>query len=227
MASPTYQAKQNAGGSAAANVTCNVPTNSNGWILIFVLSKDDAGTVTWPGGWTPVIESTANSAYLGIGWRIASSEPASYTWNFSSTWRDCVMMSYSGIGVSVNPLDPDTPPAGNTGSGSVTSITAPDMTTTTIDTTMLCIYTNTGISGWSAAPTNWTQRDGASGTEQCVDDRQFSSAGTQSGAVQGSAFSTGAWKGFSIGLQSVADDQHYQEPPKFPGVFNLDARRMI
>ena len=139
------------------------------------------------------------------------------------------MLAYQGAASAAqasNPLDPDTPPAGNSGTGSITSITVPDVTTTTVDTIMLAICNDIAISGWSAAPAGWTQRE-AGGSEICIDDRAFASAGTQAGAVQGCAFSTGAWKGYSLAIQSVGDDQHYFPPPVFPGVFNLDARRMI
>lgn len=232
MASPSFRAKANGGGSVAANVTNNVPSGTaDDDVMIFVLSKDDTAAVTWPGGWNIIIEMTQNSAYLGVAWRRASSEPASYTWNFSSVWRDSLILSYQGAATAAqasNPLDPETTPSTTSGTGvSNVTVTPPDIVTTTTDTVALAIGAHTAITAWGGAPATWTQREAAA-NEPFVDEKAIASAGTVTGPGQTSASSsTGAYKGLMIAIQSLPDDQHYFPPAVFPGVFNLDARRMI
>jgi len=233
LASPAFVAKANGGGSAAANVTVAVPTGTlDNHMMVYVLSKDDTGAVTWPGGWSILIEMTQNSCYLGIGYKRAASEPANYTWNFSSIWRDSCIVTYSGVSTAAtNPFDPDAAPTPTTGSSAPGSITSPSITTATIETTLLAIYHHVAISGWGGQPSGWTGRQGSAGggvnDEECIDDQTQASAGTFSGANQSFGSSIGGWKAVTIALQSQPDDQHYFPPPAFPGVFNLDARRMI
>ena len=194
------------------------------------MAKDDGNAVTWPGGWNILVEDTTNSYYLGVGWRRASSEPASYTWTFTAIWRDVVMMSYSGAVTGENPLDPDTPPGALPGlnSGNPHSWSTNDITTTTADTTAIAIHADVGISTWNAEPGGWTARQNASANELHVMDQAFATAQTVTGptqAAQGNA--TAAHQAYILALQSVPTDKHYLLPPAFPGVFNLDARRMI
>lgn len=225
MAAPTFHAKQNGGGSAAANVTVTVPTNTDGDILLFFMAKDDTGAVTWPGGWNILVEGTANGYYGGVGWRRASSEPANYTWTFTSIWRNCVMVSYTGAVANENPLDPDTPPAQVETANSTTLATNTN-TTTLADAMAVAFHQNINVTTWSAAPGGWTARNNTAGDEAHWMDQAFATAQGIS-ATQSWGGSGGASKAYILALQSLPTDQHYFPPPAFPGVFNLDARRMI
>jgi len=196
-------------------------------MLVFI-SKDDAATVTWPGGWNILTQGTANTFYMGIGWRRASSEPANYTWNFASQWVDALILSYQGVGISTTPTDPDTPPA-IVEQATVTSLATNNMTTTTTDTVAVVFGNQKAIITWGAAPGSYVARQNAGANETFVMDQAFTTPQTITGPTVSTAGGTptGPMKVYILGLQSAADDQHYNPPPVFPGVFNLDARRMI
>lgn len=208
MASPTFGTKANAGGATAANVTCNVPASTaDGDGLLFFLSKDATDAVTDVAGtWNNVVNATANTFHMWIGWKRASSEPASYTFNFASTWRDCVMLRYTGIvGGSENFLDPDTPPA-VVEQGSVTSLASNNITTTTTDTTAVAFANNKSIITWAAAPAGWTARQNSAGNELYVIDQAFTTPQTITGPTMSSAGGTpsGPMKAYIVTLQSQA-----------------------
>lgn len=191
----------------AADVTVNVPasTADNDYMLV-VLSKDATGAVTWPGGWNILVEATANTFYLGVGWRTASGEPASYSWNFASTWRDAIILSFSGAVTGENPNDPDTPPAAveNGASGSNPSWATNNDTTTTIDTLAVAIHTNKNITSWSAAPGGWTARQNAASNELHVMDQAFAAAQTITGPTQGASAANGSIKAYIVAIQSAS-----------------------
>ena len=205
MASPPFGSKATAGGATAANVTCNVPASTaDNDLLLFFLSKDATDAVTWPGGWNILAEGTANTFYMGIGWRRASSEPANYTWNFASTWRDCVMLRYTGVVTGENPNDPDTPPA-MVEAASVTSLASNNDVTTTADTTGVAFANQKAIISWAAAPGSWVARQNAAGNECYVIDLVVAS-GTITDPTMSTAGGTpsGPMKAYIVAIQSVS-----------------------
>lgn len=79
-------------GDSNTTLTINVPANAvNGDLLIAVLHCSSAlnpNSVTAPSGWTQIASNFgANgnfAVHTWIGWRIASSEPASYNWTIGA-----------------------------------------------------------------------------------------------------------------------------------------------
>jgi len=208
MASPAFRQKANAGGATGANVTCNVPAGTaDNDILLFFMSKDATGAVTDVAGtWNVIANATANSFHMYIAWKRAASEPASYTFNFASTWRDCIMLAYSGAVVGENPLDPDAPTApteGTVATGSQTFATPTDITTT-VDTTAVAFCNYIAISSFGAVPGGYTFRQNAAGNEVGVADLVVATASTIGAATFNISGSGGAVKGFQLALQSVA-----------------------
>lgn len=205
MASPAFRSKATAGEATAANVTCNVPAGvADDDILLFLLSKDATGAVTWPSGWNILAEDTADTFYTGVGWRRAATEPANYTWTFASTWRSCVMLAYSGAINSENPLDPDTPSAMTTGT-SVTSLATNNDVTTTASTTAVAFHTAKNLTAWAAEPGGWTARQNTGGgVEVHVMDQAVATASTVTGPTQSVTGPAGPMKSYLLALQSVA-----------------------
>jgi hypothetical protein len=140
-----------------------------------------------------------------VAWKRASSEPANYTFNFASTWRDAMMMSYQGAVVGENPLDPDTPPA-VVESASVQSLASNNDVTTTVDTVAIAFANNKSIISWAAAPGSWIARQSTSGDEQYVIDQAFTTAQTVTGPTMSSAGGTpsGPMKAAILALQSAS-----------------------
>jgi hypothetical protein len=203
MASPSFRAKATGGNATAANVTCNVPAGTaDNDILLVQLSKDDTAAVTWPGGWNILSEDTANSFYQGIGWRRASSEPANYTWTFTSIWRDIVILSYQSAVTGETPLDPDVPPAAVANTGIAPTITTNNDVTTTADTVGVAFANFQAISTWGAAPGSWVARQEVADNEVHAMDLVVAS-GTITGPSLTTSGGSGAYKGYIVALQSV------------------------
>ena len=220
MASPAFRSKATGGGSTAANVTVSAPSGVQANdILVGCLSKDDTGAVTWPAGgtpWTMLEENTADGFYSGIGWRRASGlDVGSYTWTFTSTWRDCVVLAYSGCITSGVPFDPDVPTTFTTASvntGNVTHAT-PSNVTATVDTRAVAFLTYIAVSGWGTVPTGYTYRQNTGGVEMAVADLAVAGTGTIAAATFNLAGSGGAAKGFQLALQSVSAATPSLVPP--------------
>lgn len=205
MASPSFRAKANAGGATAANVTCAVPTGTqDNDILLFFLSKDATGAVTDVAGtWNVLTNETSDTFHMYVAWKRASSEPANYTFNFASTWRDCVMLAYSGAITSETPTDPDVPAAA-THAANVNSLATANNITTTADTTAVAFHNSENLTGWSAEPGGWTARQNAAGNEVHVMDQAVAAASTVTGPTQAYSGPSGPMKGYLLALQSVA-----------------------
>src|SRR5436190_5828697 len=134
MTSPAFRAAATAGSASAANLTISKPTGTaDNDILIAFIAKDDTAAVTKPTGWTLLTEGTANTYYMGIWWKLAASEGASWQWTFSSVWRDGAVLAYSGGVTSGSPIDPD-PPAAIAENASASSLASNANTTATADT---------------------------------------------------------------------------------------------
>lgn len=207
MASPAFGTQSVAGGGTAANVTINVPASTaDGDWLLAIISKDATGAITAPGGWNNIVNDTADGFHLWIGWRIAASEPASYTWNFASTWRDCYMQRYTGV-YGPAPLDPATPAAVVTVTSALTATSNGD-TQATAATLIVAIHTAITINTWVAETATvdgvtMTRRTAASNEVHTMDGAK-ASAGAEGGKAATDSAGAGAMKAYMIGLASVA-----------------------
>lgn len=203
MAAPTFRAKANAGGSTAANVTVSAPAGTaDNDILVVLLAKDSAGAVTWPSGWTILSEETSDSYYQGVGWRRALATDTNWTWTFASTWRDVLILGYSGAVTSGDPIDPD-PPAAAAHQTSASSITTGSNTTVTADTMRVALANNENISTWGTTPGGWTVRQNAINNETYAIEQAFVGPGS-TGTVTMTESPVGPFKGYLLEIASVA-----------------------
>lgn len=87
--------QSNAANNVAGNLVVNVPTGvQDGDVIVAFVYKAVNAThsLTAPGGWTQIgTNQDSTNIQASAWWRIASSEPASYTWTISSTgiWGVC------------------------------------------------------------------------------------------------------------------------------------------
>lgn len=126
---PPYVNSNGNTASVGTNVTVNVPSGvSNGQALVANVGFTGGSgvTVTPPAGWT-LIRRDDNGTTLGnaLYWRIANSEPASYTWTLSSSQNNSgSMIAYSTVD-QANPIGAH----GGQANSSSTNVTAPSITT--------------------------------------------------------------------------------------------------
>lgn len=83
-------------GSSNTTIVGNVPTNAVNGDLLIAIAGAQAGTnpatITPPAGWTTILTNSAENGQwtkpFHISYRIASSEPANYTWTLTSDGLD-------------------------------------------------------------------------------------------------------------------------------------------
>lgn len=142
-----FRASASNANPSSNSLTVNIPAGTqNGDIMIavFEISISISNEINTPSGWTLLDNAASVGPNVASYWRVASAEPASYTWTFSATNAvSGIIASYSGGG-SI-----DTHGAFNRTTSS-TSITANSISTA-IDGDMLVF-----VVGCSAAETSYT-----------------------------------------------------------------------
>jgi hypothetical protein len=106
------------GVNTGSNCVVSVPANTeDGDLLVVILNNDDASAIN-PSGWTQIVTGQYTSAILYVGYRTASSEPASYDFGSdtqlagiiilltktSGTWSvDDSAIDYTSVGATPEP----------------------------------------------------------------------------------------------------------------------------
>jgi len=126
------------------SVTINVPaTAANGDLLIMVIETNGGGSpgpaIPTPTGWTRMIDVTVRVADSPTSYfyRVANSEPASYTITLSAASMVITMTAYRGVDTA-NPFDVAATAGTRVTSG--TTITAPTITTISANALLVCSY---------------------------------------------------------------------------------------
>ncbi|MFJ6540511.1 hypothetical protein ACIQMP_07685 [Streptomyces sp. NPDC091385] len=164
-------------------------------MIALVSRASSSGTVTTPSGWTTIPgfpTSNANGIALYGFYRVASSEPSSYTFSFSIGKALIVISSYRGV-------DTTTPIHQSAAAADTTNRTAhasPSVTTTIADCWIVTAYSdrnNVSSDTWST-PAGLTSRSGnivATGTQNnslaTFDTNADEAAGTYSYTATASA----------------------------------------
>lgn len=138
----------------AANTTLavNTPTGiADGNLMITILELNAAVTVTPPGGWTHLtgFAVTSGTNVVDGYYRVASSEPASYTWTFGSSKCNIGCLGYSGT-AAASPID-----VSNCGTAASPTSVTPSVTATAGDWVLSCFGDRD-----AAAGSTWTTPTG-------------------------------------------------------------------
>jgi len=181
MAAPAYGNSTNAGTTTAGGQTSlaiNVPAGvSNGDLMLCLMShRNDPGTITFT-GWTLVPDAAASqiasatTERMALYYRIASSEPASYT----PTWvtnRHCVleMVYITGQDASSSTAWLDAISGQAETSGGTTNTIAPTLTTNGADRLLVAFFgmnaSQSALRAWTPPGTMTERQDKTSGTGQ-------------------------------------------------------------
>ena len=198
----------NDGDGDDTSLVVNVPNGTaDGDVMVaFIHGEDsDAGgrTLTLPGGWTSVddyLKTGGNDARCGVAYRVASSEPASYTFTMSTgEAMVAAILTYRGID-NTNPIDTafTTSHRSESNSGTVGSYAPPAITTTTHGARVVCADMPTHINNYttSAGPTGYDTRFGHAqldpwfGAGLVIADKEVATAGPETPGNWGSAASS-------------------------------------
>ena len=167
--SVAYRSSANATGTATTTLAITKPAGvSSGDVLIAAISTRGAPTITAPSGWALVrsdVNGTTQKQAL-YSHPAGGSEPASYSWSFSTSVTAVVgeIEAYSGAD-PVNPIDVA---GGQVNTTSSTSITASSVTTLTADTYLVGAFGIANSETSITAPSGMTHRQfgTASGTSK-------------------------------------------------------------
>jgi hypothetical protein len=101
--STTYNSFGNTGQSIAP------PSGlANDDILVYLIYKENTNAITWPSGFTQILNTTSGSGTwtLSVAWKRAASESGNYAPSWTgSTYTDGILAAYSGCVTSGSPID--------------------------------------------------------------------------------------------------------------------------
>ncbi|MFJ6085159.1 hypothetical protein ACIQI8_27500 [Streptomyces sp. NPDC092369] len=148
----------------ATSLACNVPagTADTDVMIMLVSRASGTATVTTPSGWTVIPNfpvTNSNGTALAGFYRVASSEPASYTVAFSTGKAIIAISSYRGVD-NTTPIHQSAAAADTTTRAAHTS---PSVTTTLANCWIVAGYVDRGsitASTWST-PSGLTSRSGS------------------------------------------------------------------
>ena len=198
------------GGASATNpggssLTINVPSGTvNGDVMIAVVGWYTATSITPPSGWTLIATQPDGEGvgYNSSYYRVAASEPANYTWNWSGTsYPAGIIYTFSGVNTST-PID-----VSQVESGTSTSPTASSVTTTVSNDYLITTFefngggtftVPSGMAGGGSITYSYGDNFGVN-----LDYKALGSAGS-TGAQTGSLTSSAEWGSQTIALKPAS-----------------------
>lgn len=201
MAIPTYRNSTNGSNAGGASpTTCNVPSGTvNGDVMIAIAMCGGVVTITPPAGWTQLDVNFAQGPSSGSWYRIASSEPASYSWTYAGT-PNCIVGIYTAQNVD-NSLPVDQHSAWHRRTGA-TTITGDSITPTRNNE--LLVFGGTASQAPATQPSGWTSRQNvAAGGVSLLIGELAQGTAAATGAVNGT-IATANTQGTLISLPGVA-----------------------
>lgn len=151
-----FRASSNATNVGATSLACNKPAGTvNGDVLTAGVCFGSVATITPPAGWTEVYDSGAfgGSRQLKVYTKLASGEPASWTWSFSTS---------VGIVIEVGAFDTRSSSSPNASGGQVngssSSSTAPSISPSVANCDLVG-YFATDYDRTFTAPGGMTERE--------------------------------------------------------------------
>jgi hypothetical protein len=199
VAVPTYRAVAAAAEfNGDTTAVCNKPTGTvDGDLMVGFFYTGDGfystvADLTPPAGWTTVNELlTGNAPIIGIYYKVASSEGASYTW----TCNDGSNRGLAIVTVTTGTYDTGTPIGTTSGvdysratANASALLAAPTITPAVDECLGIAFFVTSGDSNTYTQPTGWTERTEFSNTfyNGCVDTKSLSTGATGSVIPAGS-----------------------------------------
>ena len=189
-----YRAGTSNSAASGTTLTLSVPAGVQNGDLLVASVTDWPGTLTAPNGWTRALLPSVNQ---GVWYKIASNEPASYTWSgsASSTWSG-VMDAFSGVNTTT-PLDA-TPVAVE---GAVASVVWPPTRSVSDKAWSLVVSTENNNADTIATPSGYTARSTMGGNSFIrTSTRVLSPAGAIAPTVTDTAGGP-SWSAYSLVLR--------------------------
>lgn len=209
-----FRAFAEATGSASTDITITVPSGTvDGDAMVMQLHMPLSVTVPTISGWTLGRSDSLGIDRRGWYWRVAASEPASYTVTFDASGNSTGRItSYSGTHATA-PIDVE---ALNSPGGESASPSSPSVTTTGPGDWLLWLGYCVDNRTWTV-PSVMTQRGTSitrptDGGRQVIATEALSASGA-TGTRTGSLNSATNWACFAVALKSAAVAASVPAPP--------------
>lgn len=177
--------------AASGTATVTIPALTADGDLMLVFAYNAGATITVPGGWTTLWNfDWGGGATLVMAYRIASSEPASYTFTGASVSR---IITYSGV-ASVGASSHE-----EYAGAAITNPSHSGITRTASDSLVVSHILGPSTPTYTP-PTDFTERQDTGGVE--VAERQYAGGGGATGSVTFAA--SGARTSFGMSLVELA-----------------------
>ena len=140
------------GGASGITLTKPAGTTDGDFLLTRVALHSGTATVNTLAGWTGFISIVYNTnMHEQLFWRIASSEPASYAWTFSTNARGVAeVVAFTGV----NAIDTNN----NTNTTATSTLVAPSLTALTANEMLVCFFSQAdGAGAPFSQPTGMTE----------------------------------------------------------------------
>lgn len=200
MGRPVFRAVDSQTGAAVFNV----PTGTiNGDLLLWWVACASSGTYTFPAGWTVIHTGTSGGSpnvNVGLAWRVAASEPATYTVTQSlGATVDGVMIGYFSAKPSFEG------PSAASSAGTPATAAAPSVTTT-FPNEMLVTFIGTGVTITGHPPGGMTERANNLSTNIAFNVSELAWDTPGATGVKSVAISNGTTYGIALLIRSADSD---------------------
>ena len=187
---------------AAGSVTVNVPSGTQDGDVMIAFISSTSTPAAHGTGWSDVIITQPRAGEdFGVFYRVASSEPASYTWSWGAGGGVGAIVTYRDVDF-VAPID--VTGAAGTAETSGTTITAPTITTLSAQALLVTAYSIRTASTFST-PTDMTERldytDGAAAIALAIDDQIIAAAGATGTRATTTSATINWGRGVSLSLR--------------------------
>lgn len=191
----------------ATTIVMSVPINTDGNVLIMQITArgGTSTTITTPSGWTLLNSVTSGTTLIqSIYWKVANSEPSSYTVTLTSNKASGTITSLGGAKTtslsSINYAGQAT---------TSTTCTAPSVSTATSVNVMRLFLDGMASGGTVGNPTGWVSGNQLSSTGGSTGTRTTSGVAylNGSGTSFGSVTSTNSTNAVTIGHQVVITEE--------------------
>jgi hypothetical protein len=208
---PSFGSATSAQNGSGGSLTINKPASTaTGDVLVAAVSVSNNATITPPTGWTPILASSnGNNVNIASYYHVvtnAASEPASYSWGFSSSpTTSGGIARYTGVDTS-NPID-----VSGVATGNSTQPVAPSVTTTAANDLVVGLFASQANTSFTA-PTGMAERydvPNASGPSTEASDVAQANAGA-TGTKTATTGTSGKWAAELVALNAA--------PPNISGL---------
>ncbi len=188
---------------SGGNVTVSVPSGTlDNDVMVAIVVSAAIDLDTPPSGWTLREQQTGTQPTFAVWTRVASSEPASYTWSGANADVGAIL-TFRGVSTA-NPFDID----GAAGPTTSTAATAPSITTSNANAMVIAMQCVNDAAAPTTPPSGMTERvdesaGGGNNFSMSVATVLQAAAGASGAKAFGAYGFSATWRAYTMALRSA------------------------